>query len=236
MLHGKLIELKNITGQPDRIDFTGNGFNGQIQGHVNTAPDTPYKFVVESQALEVTPILRILDPALEAITGTADGRAQIEGTVAALAPADENNSSESDRRVYPYDVNIEIDASQLRYGNSTAQEIAFTNSEQIRLHLKDDKWTIDAFSLRTSADKSDFIQLIGTFDAKSEMMDLHAKSDKFALPPFGTVLGFPMDMLQTGTAHYTLKATGTPKHPRIAVDWTIPTLDLKTEARRYSYQ
>ena len=229
LLHGKLVELKNITGQPDRFDFTGNGFNGQIHGHVSTAPDTPYKFTIESQALAVTPILRILNPALEAITGTADGRAQIEGTVAALAPADENKSSESDRRVYPYDVNIEIDASQLRYGNSTAQEIAFTNPKQIRLHLKDDKWTIDAFSLRTSADKSDFIELTGTYDAKSEMMDLHAKSDKFALPPFSAAFGFPIDMLQAGAAHYTLKVTGTPKHPRITVDWAIPTLDLKTE-------
>ena len=229
VLHGKLVELKNITGQPDRFDFTGNGFNGKIRGHVSTALDTPYKFTVESQALAVTPILRILNPALETITGTADGRAQIEGTVAALAPADENNSSESDRRVYPYDVNIEIDASQLRYRNSTAQEIAFTNPEQIRLHLKEDKWTINAFSLRTSADKSDFIELTGTYDAKSEMMDLHAKSDKFALPPFSTAFGFPLDMLQAGTAHYTLKVTGTPKHPRIAVDWAIPTLDLKTE-------
>ena len=229
VLHGKLVELKNITGQPDRFDFTGNGFNGQIHGHVSTAPDTPYKFTVESQALEVTPILRILNPALEAITGTADGRAQIEGTVAALAPADQNNSSESDRLVHPYDVNIEINASQLRYGNSSTQEIAFTNPKQIRLRLKDDKWTIDAFSLRTSADKSDFIELIGTFDAKSEMMDLHAKSDKFALPPFSAALGFPLDMLQAGTAHYTLKVTGTPKYPKIAGDWAIPTLDLKTE-------
>lgn len=228
VLHGKLVELKNITGQPDRFDFTGNGFNGQIQGYVSTAPDTPYKFVVESQALEVTPILRILNPVLEAITGTADGRAQIEGTVAALAPTDQNNS-ESDRPVYPYDVNIEIDASRLRYGNSTAQEIAFTNPEQIQLHLKDDKWTIDAFALRTSADASAFIELTGTFDAKSEMMDLRAKSDKFALHPFGTVFGLPLDMLQTGTAHYTLKVTGTPEHPRIAGDWAIPALDLKTE-------
>ena len=228
-LHGKLVELKNITGQPDRYDFRGRGFNGQIRGHVSTAPDNPYAFIVESQALEVTPILRILNPALEAITGTADGRAEIEGTVAALAPADENNGSESDRRVYPYDVNIEIDASRLRYENSTGQEIAFTNPEQIRLHLKDDKWTIDAFSLRTSADSSNFIELTGTYDAKSEMMDLDARSDKFALPPFGAALGFPVDMLQVGTARYTLKATGTPKRPRIALDWAIPALDLKTE-------
>ena len=228
-LHGKLVELKNITGQPDRYDFRGRGFNGQIRGHVSTAPDNPYAFIVESQALEVTPILRILNPALEVITGTADGRARIEGTVAALAPANENSGSESDRRVYPYDVDIEIDASQLRYGNSIGQEIAFTNPEQIRLHLKDDQWTIDAFALRTSADRSNFIELTGTFDAKSEAMDLHAKSDKFALPPFGTAFGFPVDMLQVGTGRYTLKATGTLKHPRVALDWAIPVLDLKTE-------
>ena len=223
-LHGTL-----VSGEPDRYDFTGDGFNGQIHGYVSTAPDTPYEFVVESTALEVTPILRILNPALEAITGTADGRAKIKGTVAALAPADGNKTSEADRPVYPYDVDIEVDTSQLRYGNSTGQEVAFTNPEQIRLHLKDDKWTINAFSLRALADDSDFAELTGTFDAKSEMMDMHAKSDKFALSPFSAVLGLPLDMLQTGTGRYTLQITGTPEHPIFALDWSIPALDLKTE-------
>ena len=105
----------------------------------------------------------------------------------------------------------------------------FTNAEQIRLSLKDDKWTVDAFSLRTSEDKSPFIQLTGTFDAKSEAIDLCAKSDGFALTPFGTALGLPLDMLQTGTGRYILKTTGTSKQPRVALDWTIPMLDLKTE-------
>ena len=223
-LHGKL-----VSGEPDRYAFTGNGFNGQIHGHVSTAPDTPYEFVVESTALEVTPILRILNPALEAITGTADGRAKIKGTVAALAPADASESSASDRPVYPYDVNVEVDPSRLRYGNSTAQEIVFTNPKQIQLHLKDDKWTIDAFALRALADKSDFIQLTGTYDAKTERMDLHAKSDKFALASFAPVFGLPRDMLQTGTGRYTLKSTGTPEHPIVVLDWEIPMLDLKTE-------
>ncbi|MCG9132045.1 translocation/assembly module TamB domain-containing protein [Candidatus Poribacteria bacterium] len=223
-LRGKL-----VSGEPDRYDFTGNGFDGQIHGYVSTAPDTPYEFVVESTALEVTPFLRILNPALEAITGTADGRAKIKGTVAALAPADESESSASDRPVYPYDVNIEVHTSQLRYGNSTESEIVFTNPKQIQLHLKDDKWTIDAFALRVLADKSDFIELTGTYDAKSEMMDLHAKSDKFALSSFAPVFGLPRDMLQTGTGRYTLKSTGTPEHPIVALDWEIPTLDLKTE-------
>ncbi len=223
-LHGKL-----VSGEPDRYDFTGNGFNGQIYGHVSTAPDTPYEFVVESTALEVTPILRILNPALEAITGTADGRAKIKGTVAALAPTDQSEGSAADRPVYPYDVNVEVHTSQLRYGNSTESEIVFTNPKQIQLHLKDDKWSIDAFALRASTDKSDFIQLTGTYDAKTERMDLHAKSDKFALASFAPVFGLPRDMLQTGTGRYTLKSTGTSEHPIVALDWEIPALDLKTE-------
>ena len=34
-LSGKLVELKSTTGEPDRYDFTGSGFNGQIRGHVS---------------------------------------------------------------------------------------------------------------------------------------------------------------------------------------------------------
>ena len=229
-LHGKLVELKNVTGEPDRFDFTGSGFNGQIQGHVSIAPENPYKFEVKSQALEVTPILRILHPALEAVTGTANGRAEIRGTVAALAPTDENKNGEFNKqRVYPYDVDIEIDTSQLHYGNPRGQKTPFTNAEPIRLSLKDDTWTVDAFALRTSEDKSPFIQLTGSFDAKSEAIDLYAKSNGFALTPFGTAFGLPLDMLQAGTGRYTLKTTGTSKQPIVTLDWAIPMLDLKTE-------
>ena len=237
-LHGKL-----VMGEPDYFDFTGSGFNGQIQGHVSMAPDNPYKFEVKSQALEVTPILRILHPALEAVTGTANGRAEIKGTVAALAPTGEDSNqlpvTSSDhwplatgnfkQRVYPYDVDIEIDSSQLYYENSNGQKTPFTNAGQIRLFLKDDKWIVEAFSLRASEDKSPFMQLTGSFDAKSEMIDIDAKSDGFTLAPFGTVFGFSTGMLQAGTGRYTLKMTGTSEQPRAALDWAIPMLDLKTE-------
>ena len=253
-LHGKLVELKNITGEPDRFDFTGSGFNGQVQGYVSMAPDNPYKFEVESQALAVTPILRILHPALETVTGTAKGRASIEGTVAALAPTGEGDSrqpsvsvsnqqegvtspenhfaesrSSDQQPVYPYDVDVKIDTSQLYYENPNGQKTPFTNAGQIRLFLKDDKWTIDALSLRTSEDKSPFLQLTGSFDAKSEVMDIYAKSDGFALAPFDTALGLPLDMLQSGTGRYTLRITGTSKQPRGTLDWAIPMLDFKTE-------
>ena len=261
-LHGKLVELKNVTGEPDRFDFTGSGFNGQIQGYVSMAPENPYKFEVKSQALEVTPILRILHPALEAVTGTANGRAEIKGTVAALAPTDEENShqpsaishqqegvtspenlfaesrkpkvseshSPDEQRIYPYDVEVKIDTSQLYYRDPRGNpKTAFTNAEQIRLHLRDDKWTIDTLSLRTLEDKSPFMELTGTYNAKGEVMDFEAKSDGFLLAPFEAALGLPAATLKIGSGRYTSTITGTSKQPEVALDWEIPVLALKTE-------
>ena len=229
-LHGKLVELKNVTGDPDRFDFTGSGFNGQIQGYVSMAPENPYKFEVKSQALEVTPILRILHPVLEAVAGTANGRAEIKGTVADLAPTSENKSEESDQPVYPYDVDVEIDTSQLYYRDPRGNpKTAFTNAEQIRLHLRDDKWTIDTLSLRTLEDKSPFMELTGTYNARGEVMDFEAKSDGFLLAPFGAALGLPAATLKIGSGHYTSTITGMSKQPEVALDWEIPVLALKTE-------
>ena len=225
-LHGTLVELKDITGEPDRFDFTGSGFNGQIQGYVSMDSDNSYKFEVKSETLEVKPILRILHPALEAVAGTANGRAEIRGTVAALAPTDEENS---DQRVYPYDVDITVDTSQLYYENPKGYKTPFTNAEQIRLFLRDDKWTIDALSLRTLEDASPFMELTGIYNAKGEVMDFAAKSDGFVLAPFGAALGLPSNMLKVGSGRYTSTVTGTPEQPEIALDWEIPTLDLKTE-------
>ena len=225
-LHGTLVELTDITGEPDRFDFTGSGFNGQIQGYVSMDPDNSYEFEVKSEALEVKPILRILHPALEAVAGTANGRAEIRGTVTALAPTDENKS---DQRVYPYDVDIKIDTSQLYYENPKGHKTRFTNAGQMRLFLTDDKWTIDALALRTLEDTSPFMKLTGTYNAKGEVMDFEAKSDGFGLAPFGAALGLPSAMLKVGSGRYTSTITGTAEQIEVALDWTIPTLDLKTE-------
>ena len=173
-LLGKLIERKNTTGEPDIFanffDFHGHGFDGtsQIQGYVSMATGNPYQFKAESETFDITPILPILHPMLEAVTGTAGGSASISGTVADLVPPAENiATSNSSRRgevtsplqsrkpkantqVYPYDVDILVSTSQLRYETTATQEIAFTNAEPIRLHLKDDKWTIDSLSLKIS--------------------------------------------------------------------------------------
>ena len=236
LLHGKLIELKNVTGEPDRFDFTGNGFNGQIQGYVSMALDNPYKFEVESSALEVKPILRILHPVLDAIAGTAKGRAEIKGTVAALARTGVDGQKQP---VYPYDVDITVDTSHLSYENSKGEnskgenskghKTPFTNAEQIRVFLKDDTWTIDALSLRTLEDESPFMELTGRYHARGEVMDFEAKSDGFLLAPFGATLGLPAALLKVGSGRYTSTVTGTAKQPKVALDWEIPILDLKTE-------
>ena len=226
-LLGKLIERQNTTGEPDIFDFHGHGFDGtsQIRGYVSMATGNPYHFTAENTAFKVTPILSILHPALEAVTGTADGTAAIRGKVADLAPSVENKAAESHKQqVYPYDVDILVSTSQLHYEASTTHEIEFTNAEPVRLHLKDDKWKIDALSLRTSKDKSPFVELTGTFDAKSEAINLQVASGEFALLPFGIT-----DMLQAGTARYAMQITGTPTLPVVELEWTIPTLTLETE-------
>ena len=68
----------------DYFDFQGHGFDktSQIQGYVSMATGNPYQFTAESDAFDITPILPILHPALESITGTAGGRASISGMIA----------------------------------------------------------------------------------------------------------------------------------------------------------
>ena len=135
-LLGKLVERKNITGEPDIYDFHGHGFEetSRIQGYVSMAAGNPYQFTAESETFDITPILPILHPVLASVTGTAGGSASISGTLADLAPSTENISPESQKQqIYPYDVDIFVATSQLGYGTSLVQDIAFTNSEPIRL-------------------------------------------------------------------------------------------------------
>ena len=183
-----------------------------------------------TNGLEVRPILRILHPAFETVTGVADGRAQITGTVAALVGAAENTFPNSDeQRIFPYSVDIEIDTSRLEYNEPTGRIISFTNAEQIQIHLRDDIWTIDTLSYRTLEDTRPFVELTGTFDAKNNTIDLHAKADGFALSPFTTAVGLLPNAIPNGTGRYTAEIQGSSEHPTIVIDWGIPELDLKTE-------
>ncbi len=229
-LLGKLVAGDKTIGKSDIFDFQGQGLGGssRIRGVVSMAVDNPYRFVVESAGIRVDPFLSILHPMLESVTGNADGRVSINGTIADLAPAPTSTQSPK-KKIYPYDVDIHIDTSRLRYGNSTERGVPFTNSEPIRLHLGDDRWTIDNLSLRTFEDVSPFVNFTGIFDAKTEAMNLRVGSNGFELAPFGPALGLSDDVLPIGAAYYTMQITGTPASPVLAVEWTVPTLTLKTE-------
>ncbi|MDE0427859.1 MAG: translocation/assembly module TamB domain-containing protein [Candidatus Poribacteria bacterium] len=229
---------RNALMADSRYDFQGHGFDGtsRIRGTVSVVEGNPYRFTVESKGIDVAPFLRILHPTLAAVTGTADGRVSVSGTIADLAPAPASTESQ-EKRVYPYDVGIHIAASQLHYENSAGHRMPFTNAEPIRLHLKDDKWTIETLALVTGnreprtalIDENPFIQLTGTFDAKTEAMNFQGGADGFTLVPFLRVFGLPDAVSQNGTGGYTIDITGTPALPVLALEWTLPRLTLKTE-------
>ena len=222
---------RNALMADSHFDFQGHGFDGtsQIRGIVGTTEGNPYRFVVAGNGTDVAPFLRILHPTLAAVTGTADGQVSISGTIADLAPAPASTKPE-EKKVYPYDVGIQIATSQLHYENSeTGHRMPFTNAAPIRLHLKDDKWTIETLALRTLRDNLPFIELTGTFDAKTEAMNFQGSADGFALAPFVPAFGLPDDVLQSGTVGYIVDITGTPALPVLALEWTLPTLTLKTE-------
>ncbi len=222
---------RNALIADSHFDFQGHGFDGtsRIRGTVGTTEGNPYRFVVAGNGIDVAPFLRILHPTLAAVTGTADGQVSISGTIADLAPAPASTEPE-EKKVYPYDVDIHIATSQLHYENSeTGHRMPFTNAAPIRLHLKDDRWTIETFALKTLGDSDPFVKLTGTFDAKTEAMNFQGGADGFALAPFVPAFGLPDDVLQSGTVGYTADITGTPALPVLAIEWGLPRLTLKTE-------
>ena len=222
-LHGTLVERKKTTGEPDIFQFVGEAFEGasQISGEISTATDSPYRFTVQSRAMPATPILRCLHPMLEVVTGTADSTVEITGTLAALSPKATALFSGSEKPVYPYDVDIAIDTTTLRY-----RDIPITNLEPIRLHLKDDVWTFVDFRLATEMETaSPFVALTGTFSARDEAMDIVAQSAGFALEPLGTAFGFAID----GTARYEIAMNGTVTAPEVTLELILPALRMQTE-------
>ena len=214
-LNGILIEEK------DHFEFTGKALAGttDIEGIVSNVSPNPYKLTLKSKKTAVTPILRILHPALDAITGTIDSTVEVKGTIAELSSTELLEPSE--KRVYPYDVDIIISTTHLQYNS-----LRFTNPKPIRLKLANDVMTISDSELTLSGEKSPFIQLIGTIDAKSEKINISAKSNKnFMLAPFGKAFGIPI----SGTANYELKTKGTLSDPIVDLKFMVPTLVMNAD-------
>ena len=232
-LHGTLVQREKTSGEPDIFAFVGEAFDGKshITGEISTATDSPYHFTVQSRAMPATPILRCLHPMLEALTGTADSSVDITGTLAALSPKAPKNvvidnvtdgtKGAKERKIYPYDVDIVIERTALRY-----QDIPITNREPIRLQLLNDVWrfTDVALMMASGAVMTTCVHLTGTFSAQGEVMQLKAASPGFALEGLSTVLGIPID----GTARYEMWLNGTVTAPELAIEVTVPALRMQT--------
>ena len=263
-LHCTLVQRQKTSGEPDIFAFVGEAFDGKshITGEISTAMDSPYHFTVQSRAMPATPILRCLHPMLEALTGTADSSVDITGTLSALSPKAPKNvvidnvtdgtTENTSRRIYPYDVDIVIETTALRY-----RDIRLTNREPIRLQLLNDVWAFTDVALMMAAfpsnekvvidnvndgttekhaiaqtplserlanDRKPIVELTGTFSAQGEVMQLKAASPGFALEPLSTVLGIPID----GTARYEMWLNGTVTAPELAIEVTVPALRMQT--------
>ena len=215
VLQGILIETNETTGEPDYFSFTGEAFEGtsSINGKIFITQDSPYQFTMHSEGIQVSPILRILDRRLEAITGTAVATTSVEGTITDLVEP-------SKKRLFPYDVNILIDRSKLQYNS-----VDFYNPKPIQLNLENDILTFQESSLIISGEQTSFIELSGSFDTKNEIIDITAHSeDETSLKPFGVAFNQPID----GKVSYELKAEGPLSEPNIELKWKLPTLIVNT--------
>ncbi len=214
-LIGRLIEAENRINTPALFRFDGYGFEGasRIQGEISMDGENPYRFVVQSQDMPVSPILSIFHHKLNAVTGAADNIVHIRGNVGELIePATES------KRVYPYNLDITVTSTNFHYSG-----VDFAAASPIHLQLDNDIWTINACEL--TAAESPFIALTGTLPAASGPIDVRAEAEAVSLDAIGNVFGIPI----SGSAAYTLAARGNMAEPILEADWAIPHLSIKTE-------
>ena len=214
-------KFRGILVEEDKLfKFTGRAFanTGIIEGTIASESPQEYYFTINSENTPVDYFLPIINTSLEDIEGTFNGKAAVEGTLLELISVD--NVEALDARIYPYNVDILIEETQLQY-----KGIHFSNPEPLSIHLVDDLLTISDFSLSASDDKTPFIQILCELDLKTEKINLSSKGNQVLdlasiLDPFG----FPI----TGRVYYDFEFKGTLKDPSLRVNWSIPKLVIKT--------
>ncbi|MYF54587.1 hypothetical protein F4225_02190, partial [Candidatus Poribacteria bacterium] len=133
--------------------------------------------------------LPIINPSLEDISGTFDGRVEVEGTLLELTSVDNVENLES--RIYPYNVDILIEETQLQY--NSIPSVKLTNPKPLSIHLVDDLLSFSDFSLSISDDETSFFQTIGELDLKSEEINFSSKGNQvLELASILDPLGFPV--------------------------------------------
>ncbi len=214
-LHGILVEENN------HFKFTGKAFagTGVIEGTIASKDPNRYFFTIQNKQTPVDFFLPIINPSLEDISGTFNGRVEVEGTLLELTSVD--NVEDLESRIYPYNVDILIEETQLQYNN-----IHFTNPKPLSIHLVNDLLSFSDFSLSISDDETSFFQTIGELDLKSEEIKLSSKGNQvLELASIFDPLGLPV----SGKVYYDFEYNGTLKDPHLRVNWRIPELILKTE-------
>lgn len=217
-LRGILVEEDN------HFKFTGKAFagTGVIEGTIANKDPNAYNFTIKHEQTPVDFFLPIINPALEDIGGTFDGTVEVEGTLLELTSVD--NVEDLEGRIYPYNVDILIEETQLQY--NSIPSVKLTNPKPFSIHLVDDILSFSDFSLSISDDETSFFQTIGELDLKSEEINLSSKGNQvLELASILDPLGFPV----TGKLYYAFEYKGTLKNPRLRVNWRIPELVLKTE-------
>ena len=214
-LHGILVEEEN------NFEFTGRALSdtGFITGTIASEFPNPYKFRLRSVNSPADDILPIVNPALEKISGKFNGFVDVEGTLDELTST--KQAEPSKKRVYPYDVDIVINDTQLQY-----DAIHFNNSKPLRIKLENDLLTFSDFSFSLVGDETPFIQITGDLNTKTEEINLSTEThqvinleslfDQFEIPIHGK-------------AYYDLKYQGTLKSPKVGVNLKIPELTFKSE-------
>ncbi len=218
-------KLRGILIEEDQhFKFTGKAFaeTGIIEGTIASQVPNAYHFTIKHEQTPVDFFLPIINPSLEDISGTFDGRVEVEGTLLELTSVD--NVEDLEGRIYPYNVDILIEETQLQYNSMPS--VKLTNPKPLSIHLVDDLLSFSDFSLSISDDEAAFIQTKGELDLKSEEINLSSKGNQvLELASILDPLGFPV----TGKLYYDFEYKGTLKNPRLRVNWRIPELILKTE-------
>ena len=224
VLHGVLMQDDTDADFPDFFSFTGNAFEGttKIEGKIISTPESPYLFTLQNTEYAVTPILRILDRRLEAVSGTVDGSVKVEGTIEDLiGPA-----GPSKERLFPYTVDIAIDRSNLEFNS-----VDFTNYNPIRLKLEDDIFSFIDSSLVVVGEQVPFVELIGTFDLKNEQINIIAQvKEKFPLDHIASAFELPI----SGIVSYQISAKGDSSNPDLKMRLEVPDISVNTDSGEIS--
>ena len=219
---GHPLEDVYLTGvfRDNALNFEGVGFNDtcQIRGVLESVEELPYHITVDGVGIDLLPFLRIFNAA-DYLTGTADGNVEVTGTLEELP--------KFTFQMLLSKTDLDVKGRQL------------TNPDPIRVSFVDNLWHVQSLVIADKRDGSPFLNAMGTFPVVSKLegtahvdsrttntFSFTVEADGFPFEGVSYLLGLPP--LLSGNISYKLTGGGTYEAPRLALDWTIPNLAVKT--------